>query len=145
MVKLVLKHDLSARKALALSEVDTTAEALRGTYITLGAGQSLVYEQKVREAEAVVRPTTPLVEGTPIAAISAIPPSDAPHLVAEAEMYGVTLFEQAVLVLTLRQQWAAISPAIECKRLAAKDAISAARTLIELENACNIDWTGLGQ
>ncbi|MBD9544240.1 hypothetical protein IB276_32875 [Ensifer sp. ENS04] len=110
--------------------IDTAAEQERGKYLTLGSGQAMVYDQKRREAEEFI-------------ANPEISDGEIPHLVAEAAKNQISKYDQAVIYLTMRQQWLTISPIIETKRLAAKSAVAAAQTPTEIEQAQIIDWTEL--
>lgn len=133
-MRLSLSKNLDPLKNKACAEIDGEAENIRGRYITLGSGQAMVYDQKRTEAEAY------------IAAYNAgqtLPQGEIPHLAAEADRNGVSLFDQAVIYLTLRQQWLTVSPIIENARLAAKDAVMAATTPAEIEMAKVIDWSGM--
>lgn len=129
-MKLSLAKDLTHLKEEAKKLIDERAEKARGRYITLGAGQSMVYDQKRTEAEAFM-------------ANENVSPAEIPHLVSEASRNGITVFEQAVIFLSMRQQWLNISPIIEDKRLAAKDAVDAAVNPAQIEAATIIDWSDL--
>lgn len=127
-MKLSLKKDLTPLKEEAKSRIDAAAEKERGKYITLGSGQAMVYDQKAKEAELYMTDEN-------------IPHGEIPHLVAEAEVNDITIFDQAVVYLTMRQQWLTISPIIESKRLKAKEAISAATNPEEIALSEVVDWT----
>lgn len=116
-------------RADLVSRIDTEAEAIRGRFITLGSGQSMVYAEKRREAEAYM-------------ADNDIDLDEIPHLVAEAAMNEIPIAEQAQIVLTMAQQWRAISAAIELRRLAAKKAVAEAQTLTALA-AITWDWNDI--
>ncbi|KQS84345.1 hypothetical protein [Rhizobium sp. Leaf383] len=124
---LKLKKDLTPIRDAALARIDREAEATRGIFMTLGSGQAMVYDQKRDEAENFMRDQD-------------INHGEIPHLVAEAAMNQITLFDQAVIYLTMRQQWLTVSPMIEDRRLAAKAAVSLAMTPAEIEAAATVDW-----
>ncbi len=130
MPRLSLSKNIAALRLAATTAIDIAAEQERGKYLTLGSGQAMVYDQKRREAEEFI-------------ANPEISEGEIPHLVAEAAKNGVPKFDQAVIYLTMRQQWLTISPIIETKRLAAKAAVMAAQTPAEIEQAQDIDWTAL--
>ncbi|TKT78438.1 hypothetical protein [Aquamicrobium sp. LC103] len=101
-----------------MAEIDRHAENLRAAYVTVTPGQALVYEQKRREAEAVMSGGT-----------------DAPHIAAEAEMNGISIEEQARAVIAASDKWRAASVAIETRRLSAKAAVRAATNPADIEAA----------
>ncbi|NIH77437.1 hypothetical protein FHV99_004689 [Ochrobactrum sp. P20RRXII] len=117
---LKLKIDLAPLKSSARQRIDTYAEALRGRFITLGAGQSHVYAEKERQAELV-------------SADAHINPAVVPYIQTEAELYGVSLLDAATAVLIKANEWRNVSPIIESGRLAAKEAIGVAISPKEIE------------
>ena len=127
-MKISLSRNLAPLKEEAKARVDLAAEKERGKYITLGSGQAMVYDQKAKEAELYMAD-----ENTSHGEI--------PHLIAEAEANDISIFEQAVIYLTMRQQWLTISPAIENKRLKAKENIDAATNPAAIALAEVVDWT----
>lgn len=129
-MRLSLSKNVAALRLAATAAIDAAAEQERGKYLTLGSGQAMVYDQKRREAEEFM-------------ANPEIGDGEIPHLVAEAAKNGVPKFDQAVVYLTMRQQWLTISPIIETKRLAAKSAVAAAQTPEQIAAAQVIDWTEL--
>ena len=129
-MKLSLSKNLAPLRAQALLDIDAQAETVRGFFITPGSGQALVYDQKRAEAETYM-------------ADPAAQHSEIPHLVSEAAMNGISLFDQAVDYLTMRQMWLTISPAIEMRRLAAKAAVASAQTPAAIAVAGSIDWSDI--
>lgn len=125
-----LTVDLAPLKAEALREIDAGAEATRGLFLTLGSGQAMVYNQKQEEALAFMGNME-------------ISPGEVPHLHAEATRNGISMFDQAVIYLTMREQWLTVSPIIENTRLAAKEAVSQATNPAEITAAKNIAWSAL--
>jgi hypothetical protein len=110
-----LTRDFGKIRFDAKARIDEGAEAARGRYITLGAGQAMVYAQKEKEAEVV-------------AADPDIDPQQVPHVAAEAAQYQITLLDAAAVILTMAHLWRMLSPSIEVARLASKDQIDAAAT-----------------
>lgn len=114
-MRFALTKDLDPLKLAAETRIDQLAEACRGKYITLGAGQSMIYLQKEKEAE--------LVSADPN-----VNPNLVPHIVQEAEANGVSLLDMATAVLIKANEWRTISPLIETKRLVTKQLIRDATT-----------------
>ncbi|WP_454287271.1 hypothetical protein [Rhizobium arsenicireducens] len=112
-MKLNLNRDIAALRTEAWARIDAAAEQSRVQFMTLGSGQAMVYDQKRREAEAFM-------------ANPAVSPGEIPHLVAEATQNGLTSYDQAVIYLTMSQQWLTVSPIIENIRLGAKTSVGAA-------------------
>lgn len=125
-----LSKNLEPLKTEASAHIDREAERIRGRYITRGSGQAMIYDQKRREAEEFMRNPE-------------ISDGEIPHLVAEAAKNEISKYDQAVIYLTMRQQWLTISLIIETKRLAAKAAVMAAQTPAEIEAARVVDWNEL--
>ena len=121
---------LMALKVFINAEIDKAAELQRLLYITPGAGQSMVYRQKEMEAELVV-------------ADPQIAPALVPHIAAEAVAFDTSLFDCAVVVLTMAQQWRTVSSGIETTRLVAKATVDAAATPEEARAVLEtIVWSG---
>ncbi|MFC3693137.1 hypothetical protein [Chenggangzhangella methanolivorans] len=111
-----------ARRAEACARIDAAAEVARLAFITPGAGQMLVYEQKLREAEAFLADDT-------------IAEDLIPHVVAEVGVTAETKHQVATVIVWMRDAWLQVSPMIERRRLEAKAAAMSAMTLAELEAA----------
>ncbi|TDW20391.1 hypothetical protein EV128_12521 [Rhizobium azibense] len=109
----------TAVKSAAMADIDAQAEAVRGHFITLGAGQAMVYGQKEKEAEQVT-------------ANPEINPAEVPHIAKEAAMAGISLLDQAAIVLSMAHNWTQLSAQIEEIRLGAKQKIGVARTPAEI-------------
>lgn len=119
-MKLKLTQDLAPIRLQAAAAIDAAAEACRGRFITLGSGQAMVYAQKEKEAEMV----------------SADPEVNqylVPHVVREAERYGISLLDAATAILIKANEWRNLSPYIEDPRLAAKEQLELARNPAEIE------------
>ncbi len=78
----VLTRDIAPVKAGAIDKVNRDAERVRGLFVTPGTIQSMVDEQKMREAQAFL-------------ANPAIDAAEIPHIVAEAQAFGLTNEQQA--------------------------------------------------
>lgn len=123
-------EEIAKARHKALTEIDRSAEETRGYFITLGSGQAMVYQQKRDEAEMVV-------------ADPEISSSLVPHIAQEAVLNQISLFDQAVVVLTMAQMWQTVSAVIETRRLAAKADVNLATKLDQIEAAKIIDWSDL--
>lgn len=127
---LVLNKGLDDLKKSALKKIDQRAEIIRGYFITEGSGQSMVYRQKE-------------IEATNFIADQNITSAEIPHITAEAALFNVSVFEQAVLVLTMAEQWKSISAIIENIRLAAKENVKSAADYKELSAALDVNWSSV--
>ena len=128
-MKLSLNKDLAPLKAAAIALVDQQAGEVRSRYITVAPGQEMVYLEKRQEAERYI-------------ANPSIAPDDILHLTREAALNGITVMDQAEIVLTMARQWKQVSGPIEDMRLSAKKAIDAATTPAEIEAAMP-NWKAL--
>lgn len=127
-MKLNLTRNLTPIRIEAWATIDAEAERVRGQFMTLGSGQAMVYDQKRREAEVFM-------------ANQGVSPGEIPHLMAESTMNGISVFDQAVIYLTMSEQRLTVSPMIENLRLAAKAAVGNATNPREIyEAAMNIGW-----
>ncbi len=129
-----IEQGLSAVKAQLSAQVDAEAGFIRQKFISVGAGQEMVYQSKLEEAH--------LIAADPQQGAN-VPEAETPHLTKEAQSNGVSRFDMAVIVLTIRQQWATVSPLIEDRRLTTKAAIEAATTVAAARAAKNIDWSDI--
>ena len=127
-MKIDRRVDLTRLRGDLINRIDADTEKVRGHFITLGAGQSMVYAQKRAEAEAW-------------SANPDLPPSEIPHLYAEAQAFGVEVIDVVADVLTLAEQWKSVSAIIESRRLEAKERVRSAQTVAEIRAAATIDWT----
>jgi hypothetical protein len=112
----IQQEDLGALKDRLQMSIDVQAEAIRGRYITRGAGQAMAYQRKEQEARDL---------------ITGVNPIPGPHLMAEANVRGVTALDVAEAIVQLADQWAMVSAAIEAERLRAKWNIAGATTVRE--------------
>jgi hypothetical protein len=129
-MKFEIRQNVDELRSAMIARIDADTEKVRGHFITLGAGQSMVYAQKRAEAEAW-------------AANPDLPPSEIPHLYAEAQVFGVEVIDVVAEVLTLAEQWKSVSAVIESRRLEAKERLRNAQTVADLRAAAFIDWTDI--
>jgi hypothetical protein len=122
---------LDTIKSQLSAQVDAEAGFVRQLFISVGAGQEMVYQAKFEEAQLIVADPG---QGTNV------PEAETPHLTKEAATNGVTRYDMAVVVLTIRQQWATVSPLIEDRRLTTKTAIDNATTVAAARQAALINW-----
>jgi hypothetical protein len=130
-----IKTDLAELKLQLKAQIDAEAGFVRQLFISTGAGQEMVYQAKQREAELIAADAGQGVN---------VPESETPHLTREAATNGVSRYDMAVVVLTIAQQWAMVSPSIEDRRLVTKALIDAATTPAgarAIKNA--IDWSDI--
>lgn len=119
--------DLDSLKATLKERIDREAEATRLLYITNGAGQSMVYRQKMEEAKLVL-------DGVD-------DPHEVPHIAAEAAVNGLSLVQMAQQVIAAYRAWQDVSAYIEGKRMAGKKAVSNATDANEAYMGADIDWS----
>jgi hypothetical protein len=124
------KVDLTALRGELLTRIDVEAEDMRTRFVTPGSAQSMVSMEKRQEAELFM--TNPEVS-----------PALVPHLVSEAAMAGVDVFDIAVDVLTMAERWKVVSALIESRRLAAKSAVRDAETAMTARAAARVDWSDI--
>lgn len=129
---LISAHDLSTLKTTTKTRIDAAAEAARLQYITAGAGQAMVYEQKNAEAKRFFE----VVNNGETTS-----PADYVILAAEATAKGETLLNVATLVRDTAAAWLPIAAMIEAKRMAGKKAVDAAATVSAVLAAETIDWS----
>jgi hypothetical protein len=124
---------LAEARALATIHVDATAETARLGWLTPGAGQALVYNQKREEAQAFLAlyPTPPAPEPDG---------SDWPLLSHEVGPTLPSLFAVATAVLAIADVWTDAAGQIEDLRLSAKRAIAEASTPAEAWSLASIVW-----
>jgi hypothetical protein len=112
--------DIGGLRAAMKDGVDADAEACRLRYLTRGAGQAMVYQQKAAEADAL------------LAAGGEADPADYPILAASVGVEADTLQAVAELVIATRSQWTQIAAQIEAVRLSAKRDLDATSDPLEL-------------
>ncbi|QIG69263.1 hypothetical protein EVB78_061 [Rhizobium phage RHph_N1_15] len=118
-----LTKNLEPLRVAAEKEIDTVAEGVRGLFITPGSGQLMVYTQKEKEAELVTADPN-------------VSQAEIPHIVLEADMNGISLLDQAAIILTMAHQWRELSSGIEVARLAGKAQVRVAETPGEIQQRC---------
>lgn len=131
MVK-VVGVSLEALKTALSTAIDSEAEGVRGQFVTLNAGQAMVYDQKRREAEQ-------------LAATPGMDTSALVMLTAEATARGITVAALATEVTTAANQWVTLGALIEAIRVPAKAAVAAATTAADANTARVLDWTPVYQ
>jgi hypothetical protein len=129
-----IQKGLATIKAELNAQIDAEAGFARQLFISTGAGQEMVYAAKQTEAELIAADPG---QGANVA------DTETPHLTREAATNGVTRYDMAVVVLTVRQQWAAVSPLIEDRRLTTKAKVAAAFTVAEARAASQVDWSDI--
>ena len=122
--------DFTALDAALHRKIDQEAGAFRLNFITDVPGQQATYLRKEREA----------LEWS-VASV----PGSAPYLEAEAAARGITVAEQAAMILGISSQWGALDVAIEATRIGAKEAVTAATTVAAKDAAAVVDWHALLQ
>lgn len=120
-------RSLGEVKATLRAKVDTEAEAARLQFVTPGDAQMMVYLTKEGEARAYL-------------ADPSIDPASILHLTREAAAMGVTVADQAALIVSMAEQWRDASSRIEAARLSAKAAIDAAPDYASASAAAAVDW-----
>jgi hypothetical protein len=126
-----LRADIGKLKADLQDGIDAQAGALRSRFITVTAGQDMVYWAKQQEALLIAADQQ---QG------ANVPDAETPHISMEAAADGVSRFEKAAEILTIYQLWATVSPLIEGRRLAAKAAVANATTPRAARTAAVVDW-----
>jgi hypothetical protein len=126
---IITAHDLTTLKTKAKARIDAAAEVARQEHLTAGAGQSLVYAMKLKEAEKVRRIGRPVLS------------SDSPLLAAEASAKGISVETLADQVIAADQRWTEAATSIEVKRLAAKKAVDDAADVRAVLAAEQINWS----
>lgn len=119
-----IDRPIEVLRAEAIERIDSAAERCRSQYITLGSGQSMVYQEKRLEAERIVAGDM----------------SGIFHLQLEADLDGMTIEQKAQEVLAVAQAWSQVSAQIELLRLGAKKAVAVATTPEEISSATSIAW-----
>lgn len=121
---------LEEQRIATLLRIDVAAGEVRQRYLTLIHGQDGIYARKAQEASLVLADPT----------ISA---DRVPYVAVEAALHGVGLSVAAATIAAAAKRWTDASVTIEARRLAAKRAVRAARTIDEIVSAGTIDWSDL--
>lgn len=117
--------NLAIDKLAAKELIDSHAESARLRYITPGSGQSLVYQDKLLDAEEYIAAGYP-------ADVSSHPWID-----AEATALGITPQATADNIVANYNTWKQIGIEVEKIRLVAKRDIDASQTAVEVEQIKN--------
>lgn len=112
------------------AQIDREAGMFRLRFITDVPGQQAVYLAKEAEAARYAAE-----EGA----------GSYPYLEAEAAVRGIPLADMAAMIGGIAAGWRALSVGIEARRIAAKEAVTAAATSEAKRAAAQIDWEGLLQ
>ena len=105
--------DLDAAKASVSAELDATAECLRNTVLTPGSGQMAAYQEKERQARALLADDTPTE-------------AEYPDIYNEIGITADSAGEVAMAVVTASDRWRGYGRGIERVRLAGKKAVTQA-------------------
>ena len=127
-MKINLAKNLQPIKESALANIDAQAERIRSEFITLTPGQVMIYALKEKEAESVCSDP-------------GINPAYVPHIASEAGLAGISLLDQAAIVLSMANNWRNVSSVIEGERLSRKDLIRKASNPGEIAAVEIIDWS----
>jgi len=104
---------LDAAKAAACVAVDARAEALRSAVLTPGSGQMAAYQEKERQARALLADATPTED-------------EYPDIYNEIGITAESAGEVAMAVLAAAEKWRAFGRLVERARLAGKKAVGEA-------------------
>lgn len=115
-----------ADRASAKQAIDDAAERCRLQWITGGAGQAMVYQEKRAEAERWQ------AEGGD--------PGDYPILSASVGVEAADIAGVAAIVVGTATAWTGLAASIERLRLAAKKAVATASTWTEIDAASAVEW-----
>jgi hypothetical protein len=121
--------DVAGLRAAMRAAIDADAERCRLKYLTPGAAQAMVYQQKAAEADALLA-----ADGEP-------DPGNYPILAASVGIEADTLTDIAHLVIGTRMAWTVIAAQIEAVRLGAKQALDRTDDPLELRRIRNeAEW-----
>lgn len=129
-MRIVLSFDIAALKDSALSDLDAACQQFRSSAGVLTSISDPLFGEKLSESEMYLRNM----------GISA---HEVPHLQAEAEVNGVTMYEQAAEIVSISFAAKELSAKIEKLRLSARMQITAADTAAEIESAKAVDWNSV--
>ncbi len=119
---------LDVLKQAACALIDNTAEATRSLFLTPGSGQAMTYQEKEREADAILQDAHP-------------DPDTYPMLAAMIGFDGETLEEVAETIQARRGAWLVIGAEIERVRTAAKRRIKETTTHEEIDTVLDgLTW-----
>jgi hypothetical protein len=113
-----ITRPLEDQKQEAFNQVDQTAGSTRAKYITVAAGQEATYAEKEADARAYV------ADGYPVDA------SNYPWINTQALLMGITAREVADVIVYTADQWIRVGSQIEGERMAAKNRINSANTVV---------------
>jgi hypothetical protein len=119
--------DLAPLKAAKRAKIDREADDFCLTFVTPGETQMPRYQRKEQVARAWLADNN-----TPV-----------PGLEIEAASLGITVAMLVAQILGLADQWNFIMDVVDGARVAAKNAVTAASSVVEIEAAAAVDWPGL--
>ena len=123
--------DTAGYKSEALQAIDQKAEELRQGFITSGAGQAMVYQEKTAEVARFDNDQSPQAGNYPL-------------INAGATAASRTLAEEVAVIKAVTAQWVAVATLIEQIRLTGKAAVTAALTGSEIKTAYEaVDWSSV--
>lgn len=112
-MKLELKKNLNQIKNNSKNLIDYKIGEIRKYFITYIPGQDMVYQEKRIEAEMLIN--NPSIELEKI-----------PHIVTEAEMNGISILDQANIIIAQYITWRNTSSVLERIRLEKKQQVEEA-------------------
>lgn len=134
----VESRDIDAVRKEFCARVDADAEAVRMKYMTPGSGMALTYDEKRRQAAAIIAGGQAAADALTQAEADTVYPT----LAASIGIEAVSLWGCAQIVAAKAAAWGALSNVIEKTRLRGKAAIEAAATVTEAAAAYDaITWT----
>jgi len=117
IITIDLVIDLNEEKEQANRRIDNVAENARLRYITGGAGQAMIYQEKAKQADAYAAAGYPVVT------------TDYPMIQSEANATGTNTTAAADGIIAARNTWLIVGAEIEEARLTGKAGVSAATTV----------------
>ncbi len=109
----IWEADLQAAKASVHDEIDAEAERRRNSVLTPGSGQMAAYQEKERQARALLADDTPTE-------------AEYPDIYNEIGITADSAGEVAMAVLAAAEKWRAYGRLVERARLAGKKAVAEA-------------------
>jgi hypothetical protein len=122
--------DLEKQAAYYHARIDADAEAIRLQYITPGSGQTLTYLRKLDAARGYLA-------GAPLT------DAQMARITHEAARLNVTAEQAAESLVAIGDTWDALDAALDNARLVAKQAITDATSILEQDNAAQVDWVAV--
>jgi len=117
IITIDLVIDLQEERLMANRRIDNIAENARLRYITGGAGQSMIYQEKAKQADAYVAAGYPADT------------TNYPMIQSESNATGNNTTDAADGIIAQRDTWLIIGAEIEEARLTGKAGVTAATTV----------------